>query len=522
MTTPIKNEETAGDRSRREFLNLALAGAAMLSAGPALGDAIAMSDPGAPGNQGAQPGQGDRAALSLQQVSDLLHKKTVSPVELTQECLKRIDRLNSILNVFITVDRDGALAQARAAEAELRSGKWRGPLHGVPLALKDNIDTAGIRTTAASGVFAKRVPTQDAEVVRRLKGAGAVILGKLNMHEFAFGGTSVTSFFGAVHNPWNTEHIAGGSSGGPAAAVAAGLCYGSLGTDTAGSVRIPASFCGVVGFKGTYGLVSNRGVIPMRPSLDHVGPLTRSVADAALLLQPLAGYDPEDVTSANVRVPVFAEEMRAQRGPFRLGVPRVFFYDGLDSDIAKAVEQALAVLKQMSGPMQDVELPEAANLPVAATGAELYAYHAQYMARTPELYQQETLDRLRPTADVSAASYFAARQAIERLRREVQKVFASVDLLVTPTTPIPPHTIPEADREEREMIAKKELSQLTRNTLPFDVYGLPTITVPCGFTHDGLPIGLQISGPPWGEAQVLRLAQAYEHATNWNRRPPTW
>ncbi len=491
----------------------------MLAAGPALGASMGVSARGAQNNRG---NQGDLAALSLQQVSDLLRKKTVSPVDLTQECLKRIDRLNPILNVFITVDRDGALAQARAAEAELRQGKWRGPLHGVPLALKDNIDTAGIRTTAASGVFANRVPTEDAEVVRRLKGAGAVILGKLNMHEFAFGGTSVTSFFGAVHNPWNVEHIAGGSSGGPAAAVAAGLCYGSLGTDTAGSVRIPASFCGVVGFKGTYGLVSNRGVIPMRPSLDHVGPLTRSVTDTPLLLQTLAGYDAEDVTSANVRVPNFAEEMRAHKGPFRLGVARMFFFDGLDPDIAKAVEQALVVLKQLGNQEQDVTLPEAANLPVGATGAEVYAFHAQYMARSPELYQKETLDRLRPTAEVSAASYFEARQSIERLRREVQKVFTSVDLVVTPTTPIPPHTIPEADREEREMIANKQLSQLTRNTLPFDVYGLPTITVPCGFTHDGLPIGLQISGPPWGEAQVLRLAQAYEQATDWNRRPPTW
>jgi aspartyl-tRNA(Asn)/glutamyl-tRNA(Gln) amidotransferase subunit A len=260
----------------------------------------------------------------------------------------------------------------------------------------------------------------------------------------------------------------------------------------------------------------------MRPSLDHVGPLTRSVEDAALLLQPLAGYDAEDLTSANVRVPVFAEEMRAHKGPFRLGVPRVMFYDQLDPDIAKAVEQALVVLNQLGSHTQDVELPEAASLPVGPTGAEVYAFHAQYMARSPELYQEETLARLRPTAEVSAASYFAARQSIERLRREVQKVFATVDLLVTPTTPVPPHRIPQADREERETIANKQLSQLTRNTLPFDVYGLPTITVPCGFTRDGMPIGLQISGPPWGEARVLRLAQTYEQATNWNRRPPTW
>jgi len=349
--------------------------------------------------------------------------------------------------------------------------------------------------------------------VRRLKAAGGVVLGKLNMHEFAFGGTSITSYFGAVHNPWKPDHTAGGSSGGPAAAAAAGLCYGSLGTDTAGSVRIPGAFCGVVGFKGTYGLVSNRGVIPLRPSLDHVGPLARSVADAALLLQPLAGYDPEDVTSANVPVPVYAEQMRARKSSFRIGVPRALFYDKLDPDIDKAVEQALIVFSQLGGRTQDVALPEVTNLPVGPTGAEVYAFHAQYMAKSPELYQEETLQRLRPTSEVTATSYFAARQAIERLRREVQKIFASVDLLVTPTTPITALSIPEADRVEREAIANKELSPLARNTLPFDVYGLPTITVPCGFTHDGLPMGLQISGPSWGEVQVLRMAQAYEQAT---------
>jgi aspartyl-tRNA(Asn)/glutamyl-tRNA(Gln) amidotransferase subunit A len=253
-----------------------------------------------------------------------------------------------------------------------------------------------------------------------------------------------------------------------------------------------------------------------------VGPLTRSVADAALLLQPLAGYDAADLTSANVRVPMFAEQMRAQKGAFRLGVPRAMFYEHLDPDIEKAVAQALTVLDQLGNHARDVTLPEAASLPVGPTGAEVYAFHAQYMAKNPELYQAETLARLRPTADVTAASYFAARQSIERLRREVQKVFASVDLVVTPTTPVPPHSIPDADREEHETIVNKQLSQLTRNTLPFDVYGLPTITVPCGFTHDGMPIGLQISGPPWGEARVLRLAQAYEEATKWNRRPPTW
>ncbi|MBZ5700127.1 MAG: amidase [Acidobacteriia bacterium] len=466
--------------------------------------------------------QGELAGLSLQKVSELVRKRSVSPVELTQECLKRIERLNPILNAFITVDAEGSLKQARQAEAEIQHSKWRGPLHGIPVGLKDNIDTAGIRTTAASAVFADRIPAQDAEVVRRLRAAGSVILGKLNMHEFAFGGTSITSYFGPVHNPWKPDHIAGGSSGGSAAAIATGLCYGALGTDTAGSIRIPGAFCGVVGFKPTYGLVSNRGVIPMRPSLDHVGPLTRTVSDSALLLQQLAGYDPEDITSVDVPVPNYTEGMRMDKLSFRLGVPRALFYDQLDPDIENAVQQALVLLSQLGRSTQDVELPEVRNLPVAPTGAEVYAYHAQYMARSPELYQEETLLKLRQTAEVSAATYIDAIHSLERLRREVKKVFSAVDLLVTPTMAIPPASIPEAEQVELEMIQKRQLSPTTRNTVPFDVYGLPTITVPCGFTHDGLPIGLQISGPPWGEILVFRLAHAYEHATDWNRRPPTW
>jgi aspartyl-tRNA(Asn)/glutamyl-tRNA(Gln) amidotransferase subunit A len=233
----------------------------------------------------------------------MVHRRAVSPVELTQACLARIERLNPVLNAFITVTADQAFQQARDAEAEIRKGKWRGPLHGVPIALKDLFDTAGVRTTAASGVFKDRVPSEDAESVRRLRAAGAVLLGKLNMHEFAYRPTSAATYFGPVHNPWNLDMIAGGSSGGSAAAVAAGLCYGALGTDTGGSIRLPAAFCGIAGLKPTYGRVSTGGVIPLAWSLDHVGPMCRSVADCALLLQPIVGYDPLDSNSVDAPVP---------------------------------------------------------------------------------------------------------------------------------------------------------------------------------------------------------------------------
>src|SRR5437867_6974539 len=239
----------------------------------------------------------DLATLTLKQAADVLRRRDASPVDLTQACLQRIDQYDRAINAFITVTRDQALRTAREMEAEQKRGRWRGPLHGIPIALKDNIDTAGIRTTAASGVFKDRVPTEDAEVVVRLKKAGAVLLGKLNLHEFALGGTSAVTYFGPVHNPWALDHVPGGSSGGSAAAIAADLCIGTLGTDTGGSIRIPASLCGIVGFKPTYGRVSNRGVIPMSWTLDHVGPMCKTVEDAALMLQVISIYDPIDPAS---------------------------------------------------------------------------------------------------------------------------------------------------------------------------------------------------------------------------------
>jgi aspartyl-tRNA(Asn)/glutamyl-tRNA(Gln) amidotransferase subunit A len=260
----------------------------------------------------------DLTRLSLVEAMALLRRKAVSPVELAQACIARIERLNPALNAFITVTAEQALQQAREAEAQIQRGQWRGPLHGMPLALKDLIDTAGIRTTAASAVFKDRIPTEDAEVVRRLKAAGAVLLGKLNMHEFAYGGTSVPSYYGAVHNPWNLGRIAGGSSGGSGAAVAAGLCFGALGSDTAASVRHPAAYCGVVGLKPTYGRVSTRGVIPLSWSLDHIGPLCRSAADAALLLEAIA----PDTTPWNPRAwtgPRIAMRARYTPGRHHLG-----------------------------------------------------------------------------------------------------------------------------------------------------------------------------------------------------------
>jgi len=467
----------------------------------------------------------DLAYLTLKEVSDLVRRKTVSPVELTVTCLKRIEAYNPALNAFITVTRDEAMETAHAMEGEQRRGKWRGPLHGIPVALKDNIDTAGIRTTAASELFKDRVPSEDAEVVRRLKVAGAVLLGKTNLHEFALGGTSVVSYFGPVHNPWALDRIPGGSSGGSGAATAAGLCFGSLGTDTAGSVRIPASYCGIVGFRPTSGRVSSRGTVPDSWTLDQLGPLCRSVEDAALILEAIAGYDELDPASVNVPVPNYGLTIQARVSKLRLGVPRVPFFDGLDPEVEKATATAIEVLRGLAAEVRDITSPIVAaplmEIWTKVAGAESYTYHSKWLAESPEKYQAATRRRLlTPTnasvqgqnsAEMKASAYLEARRQLDLLRREVRKVFANVDLLILPTLLGPPATV--AQGADPTVVS-------IRNTAPFDVLGLPALSLPSGFTSDGLPIGLQMVGAPFAESTVLALAHAYERETDWHKKRP--
>ena len=426
--------------------------------------------------------------------------------------LARIRRLDDRLNAFVTVTEERAVERARALEAELAAGRWRGPLHGIPIALKDNIDTAGVLTTAASAVFADRVPDEDAEVVTRLEAAGAIVLGKLNMHEFAYGGTSAFTHTGPVRNPWDIERIPGGSSGGSGAAVAARLCAGALGTDTGGSVRIPAAHCGIAGLKPTYGLASIRGIVPLSVSLDHVGPMCRSVADAALMLQPMAGYDPRGIASIEADVPDYAGALRRRTSAMRLGVPRAF-YEDVDPQVLAAVERALGVLGDLTAGTRDVELPP---LPEARTvGVEAYAYHADLLEERRGLYAESTLARIEGGAGMSAADYAEARYQLTLVRKAVAAVFDDVDVLVTPTLVELPVSIEAAMASPLEATAT-----LIRNTAPFNGYGTPAITVPCGFSREGLPIGLQLCGRALGEVDVLALAHAYEQATDWHERTP--
>jgi aspartyl-tRNA(Asn)/glutamyl-tRNA(Gln) amidotransferase subunit A len=454
--------------------------------------------------------------LSISEAAELLRQKKISPVDLATACLDRVERLNPVLNAFITVTHESAMAQARVAEDEIQRGEWRGPLHGIPIGLKDLIDTAGVRTTCGSALFADRVPTEDAAVVQRLKRAGAVLIGKQNLQEFAYGGTSASSHYGAVHNPWNPKHIAGGSSGGSAAAVAAGMCFGAIGSDTGGSIREPAAFCGIVGLKPTYGRVSTRGVFPLSWSLDHVGPLCRNVRDAALMLEAIAGYDALDVTCVDWPTEEYSKALSAKtdfRIGVRIGVARQPFFADLDTDIELAINEAIEVIRRMSLAVVEVLLP---SVPTAVQAPEVYAVHKDYYANSPELYRPWMRERLAQAAAADTGAYVADRFALERVRRTVNDVFAEVDLLVTPTTPVPPITIKQASNMSPAPAGEVWL----RNTRPFNAYGLPTISIPCGFTSAGLPIGLQIAGPRFGEGRVLAFAHVFEQATNWHKRAP--
>jgi len=436
--------------------------------------------------------------LSIAEASDLLRRKEISAVDLTNACLERINQLNPSLNAFITVMRDSALDHARKAQAELVAGRALGPLHGIPIGLKDLIDTAGIRTTCGSALFADRVPTEDADVVRLLKNAGAVLIGKQNMQEFAWGGTSASSYFGPVRNPWDVERIAGGSSGGSAAAVASGMCFGAIGTDTGGSVREPAAFCGLVGLKPTFDRVSTRGVFPLSQSLDHVGPLCRTVTDAALMFQVLAGCEK------------FELNLRAKP---RIGIVRRPFLDDLDPEIEAAFNEAVKRIQEFAVYTVEIDLPPT---PAAVQAPEVYALHAKHFAESPEKYGRWMQARLQQAAAIDSAAYAEALQQLDLLRRDIDDALCEVDFVLTPTTPVPPITIEQALNMSPDPAGELWL----RNTRPFNAYGVPTISVPCGFDRAGLPIGLQIAGPNFSEASLLSFTYAYEQATDWHRRAP--
>jgi aspartyl-tRNA(Asn)/glutamyl-tRNA(Gln) amidotransferase subunit A len=462
-------------------------------------------------------------SFTIGELSHKIRDRSVSPVELTHDCLTRIEELNPILNAFITVTAESALERARLAEREIYRGNYLGPLHGIPIGLKDIIDVAGVPTTAASEQFSSppgttqnnRVPTEDAQVVRRLRSGGAIFLGKENLHEFAYGGSSIMSFFGEVHNPWDTARVAGGSSGGSAASVAAGLGFASVGTDTAGSIRLPAAYCGVVGLKPTYGRISTRGVVPLSSSYDHVGPITNTVYDAALMAQVLSDYDSPN-PSTDKPVPSLISAFDELPTNLRVGVPRPYFFDDLHADIADAIEKAIDIFRQLNAEVRDIKLEVSTDRTLAS--AEAYAYHKPFVERSPELYQPATLARIQSGANISAHDALRASRDLQASRQAILETFTDVDVLLTPTVPIPPPLIADLQKQPENLRAQELL--MLRNTRPFNVWGIPTISVPCGFTKDGLPIGLQLAAAPWRGIVLLQAAQAYEQATGWHKRRP--
>ena len=459
---------------------------------------------------------------TIETLSGLLAKKKISPVELTKLYLARIERLNPKLNAFITVASESALAEAQSAERELLRGKRRGALHGLPVALKDNISTRNLRTTMGSAILRDFVPREDATVVRKLRQAGAILLGKTNLHEFAYGVTSENPHYGPVRNPWNAERIAGGSSGGSAVAVAAGLCAAAIGSDTGGSIRIPSALCGVVGFKPTFGRVSVHGVFPLAPSFDHVGPITRSVEDAALVLECIAGRDPLDRTSIS-RPEHFG--IRRSRKRVRLGRPREHFWVDMDSEVRKITEGALADFAKSDAIVEEISLAaieagvEAANLIAAVEASQVHEGAGYFPARAGE-YGADVRGRLEQGAKVPAVDYLKAQEAVRQAREEMDAALEHVDAIVIPTAAIAAPPI-GSERVRVGGVEKPIRSALVDLNRPANLTGLPAISIPCGLTSEGLPVALQFIGRRFDEAGLSAIARRFaDGGRDWQPKHP--
>ena len=454
--------------------------------------------------------------LTLAGTAEAIRNHKLSPVELTRACLDRIERLNPSLNAFITVTADQALDSAHQAESEITAGDYRGPLHGIPIGLKDLFDTAGVRTTAASNQYRDRIPAHDAEVVRRLKKAGAVIVGKTNMHEFAFGMSGVVSAFGPAKNPWNPERITGGSSSGSAAAVAAGMCVAALGSDTSGSGRCPPALCGLVGIRPSAGVYSLDGVVPLCSSFDTVSPIVRSVLDILFFARISNIQEPS--VSSQFGLPLDQSHLAISRDVSRLrvGIAREHFFDDLHPDVARALDDALTVLRPLVAEITDVEVPRDAFRTIF--DAEIYEFHQAMATRTPELYQPLTLFRVQKTAGISAIDYNRESRRLARFRADAEKVFEKVDVIITPTTPVPAPQLAELEALAIPDVRPFEMKYLLRNTAPFSSLFWPSVSVPCGFSSEGLPIGMQISARPQADGMAMHLAYVYERATEWNKK----
>lgn len=460
--------------------------------------------------------------IEIHELASLIESGEVSPVEVTEAFLARIDVHNGSLNAYVTVDEEGARAAAETAEKEIKTGNYRGALHGIPVAHKDLYATAGLRTTGGSRVLENNVPDTDATVVARLKAAGMVTLGKANTHEFAYGPTNEVSMFGPVHNPWDTARISGGSSGGSGAAVAAGLAPIASGSDTGGSIRMPSSLCGLTGLKPTYGRVPRTGILPLCWTMDHAGPLARSARDASLFLQAVAGADGLDEASAEKPVPDYSAEISGDVAGLRIGVPRAMFFDRAQAEVVEHVNAALEVFEGLGARLVDVEVANAGHAAAAALAiylAEATAYHDDTLDDRADLYSEQVRTFLELGDQLLAKDYLHAQRFRKLLGRELNRVFADVDVIAVPATPI---TATPMGAETVDINGEPDgvFGALLRNTEPFNLTGLPAIVAPCGFDASGMPVSLQLVAPAFTEGRILNAIHSYQSATDWHKRRP--
>jgi aspartyl-tRNA(Asn)/glutamyl-tRNA(Gln) amidotransferase subunit A len=461
--------------------------------------------------------------LNALELGTLLRKREVSATEIVQTMLERIQALDPRVNAYITVMAEEALAAARRCDAELAAGQDRGPLHGIPVAVKDLYDTAGTRTTSGSKILADRVPERDATSIARLREAGALIIGKTNLNEFACGVTTTNAHYGDTLNPWHLSRTPGGSSGGSGAAVAAGMCTMATGSDTGGSIRIPAALCGTVGFKPSYGRISCHGIMPLSWEQDHPGPMARTVHDAALMLAAMAGWDRADPATVRQPVPNYTQKLGGSIAGWRVGVDRQYALHGISSEVRSAFEQALDTLATLGAEVVDVQVPgleEGISAGLVIWNAEATAVHQDWLRTRPEDYDPRVGPRLAKGFSVTGVAYAQAQHARRQLVRNLQVLFEDVNLLATPMCAIgaPPKGASQVVVDGQEFDV---LTGLTRYSRVFNLTGLPAISIPCGFTSDDLPIGLQLVGALFDEVTVLQAAHAFEQATGWNlRRPP--
>ena len=458
----------------------------------------------------------------IHQLAPLLEKKEISPVELFNEAMQRIHQLQPKLNGFITITEEEGRKAATEAEDKIRKGQYRGPLHGIPISIKDLFATRGIRTTAGSKVLAKWIPDYDATAVARLQQSGMVLVGKTNMHEFAYGVTNDNPHFGPARNPWQPARVPGGSSGGSAAAVASSQCAASLGSDSGGSIRTPAAVCGVVGLKPTYGRVSRYGAIPLAWSLDHVGPIAKSVEDAAIMLAAIAGPDPMDPSSSSRPVPDYRKDMRGSIRGLRLGVPRQYFWENVDPEIQKVVSAAIRQMEGAGAMRVEVDIPALENcaaMEAHITLAEATSYHEPYLKKQADDYGPAVRTNLEAGRYLLATDYVKSQRARTLLQRNFNEAFKQAEVIVSPTLPALPPLVGEVWVQSGDL-REHVIDAFLRFNIPYDLTGLPAISVPCGFSSAGLPIGLQIGGRAFEEATILKFAHAYEQSTDWHTARP--